>query len=199
MAAFKTTRRWLIAIAVLFLVASIGSCGFSSTRVCHTCGLVQHHYEHQLPLMQVTYWTSQSTAETQLSRMLRGKNLVVDHDHDWVFRAGGGNGIACAIGPARNWHCDTSALVSFLADVAKYDGNEAALYAKDRLLDRTENDPLMSAVLLVDYPDNGAASKDEYLQKISALRKVLKWRDSSLTFPAAAKLGPAKQEPTLPQ
>src|SRR6185369_6544762 len=101
------------------------------------------------------------------------------------FGAGGGNGIACAIGPARNWHCDTSAVVSFLADVAKYDGNEAALYAKDRLLDRTENDPLMSAVFLVDYPDNGAASKDAYLQKISALRKVLKLKDSSLTFPVA--------------
>jgi len=199
MAAAKTTLKWFIAVAVLYLVAWIGPCGFSSTRVCHTCGLVQHRYEHQLPLVQITYWTSQSTEETQLSPMLRDKNLVVVHDHDWVFGAGGGNGIACAIGPARNWHCDTSAVVSFLADVAKYDGNEAALYAKDRLLDRTENDPLMSAVFSVDYPDNGVASKVEYLQKISALRKVLKLKDSSLTFPVAVKLDPSKQEPKLPQ
>src|SRR5437764_427797 len=71
---------------------------FSYTAVCTKCGAEQHVQEWKLPGVDWTFYKQASEVATPLSTSLTSSGLVTAHPHAWLFAAGGGNGIRCAIG-----------------------------------------------------------------------------------------------------
>ena len=72
---------------------------FSYFSVCRVCGQRRHSTELQIPLARVTYWTFNRDEPTAVSKFLISRELVKQHEHEWVFGHGRGNGCS-ASGPA---------------------------------------------------------------------------------------------------
>lgn len=98
----KRRIAFVIPILALFLICSIffGAFGFSS--ICTRCGAIRDTTDWQIPLTSVTLFRTSSERQTPVSAELLRSNVVVKHDHQWLFISGAGNGVTCAIGEGRH-------------------------------------------------------------------------------------------------
>jgi hypothetical protein len=136
---------------------------FSYVSVCTECGAEEHTQEWKLPGTDWTVFKQSSVHATSLSRYLASSGLVATHTHKWLFAAGGGNGVTCAIGEGRHlWQAIRQPnSAGLLESIRTYDGPEAAL----KFL-RLELDPAVSRrgplMMIVSYPTNGFSNKEQY-------------------------------------
>ena len=90
-------------LAVFALVAVSALFGrFNYLAVSDRCGVVRDTCQWQIPLTRLTIFQQSSERETALSHTLLAIRLFQHHEHRWLFVAGGGNGIRCAIGEGRH-------------------------------------------------------------------------------------------------
>jgi hypothetical protein len=136
---------------------------FSYVSVCAECGAEQHSQEWKLPWTDWTVFKHSSFHATPLSRYLSSSGLVAAHTHNWLFAAGGGNGITCAIGQGRHlWQAIRAPnSARLLESMRTYDGPEAALNFLRLELDPavSQRGPIMMIAL---FPTNGFSNKEQY-------------------------------------
>jgi hypothetical protein len=102
---FRLSRKWSILIAVIVALGSaclVLNSRFHSTSVCTDCGKFEYTTLWQLPLTDITYWTTTQEEETPLSRALAASGQIKPHEHDWHFAMGGGNRVFCALGDGQS-------------------------------------------------------------------------------------------------
>lgn len=63
---------------------------YFSWHICGTCGQVRSARKYQVPLTDLTLWTSVREESTACGRLLREPRYA--HEHDWAFGGGSGNG-----------------------------------------------------------------------------------------------------------
>ena len=88
----------LLGFGLLWTPASPAVFGFSS--YCRVCGLEQRTLRNQLPLSEVTLFERSVESPTLYSGAYYAGGGP-SHAHDFVFAAGSGNGVKCAIGDGR--------------------------------------------------------------------------------------------------
>jgi hypothetical protein len=72
---------------------------FGMLYICEACAITRCRDERQLPMIDVTWWTTHTPEEhTPLSRYLVDEAIVGAHVHSWSGVHGGGNAIQCATG-----------------------------------------------------------------------------------------------------
>ena len=124
-------------IAVIFVVGSFiyfadEHFSFNYFSVCSQCATIQNTKDLQLPLIGVTYSTSHTIKTTPLSELLAKNKLIKEHQHQWIFASGSGNGVVCAIGSGRylNQHAHSPMILSFLSHWLQRDKAKAKLWTK---------------------------------------------------------------------
>lgn len=96
---FFSTRNKLIGFTILFLVAYVLFDGpFCYSSVCTQCGRRRYSRDWMVPFTRIKIGSVNNETDTPLSTVLRQKNIVPAHTHQWLFIHGSGNGIMCAIG-----------------------------------------------------------------------------------------------------
>jgi hypothetical protein len=90
----------IAALVVLIASATFGSFGYSS--VCGRCGAIRETEEWQIPLTSIAIFRHSSVHASAVSTVLERNGIVSNHDHQWLFSQGGGNGVRCAIGEGRH-------------------------------------------------------------------------------------------------
>ncbi len=88
--------------SVVYLALLTYQSQFYSTSVCMRCGAVRHATEWQLPFMRITAFKRCSERPTPVSLSLTTNGIVAPHSHRWLSAGGGGNGVRCALGRARD-------------------------------------------------------------------------------------------------
>ena len=119
----KRRKKFIFTGAVLVVLlgaALFGAFGFSS--VCSHCGSVRQATRWQIPFTDLTLWETHTDSRNDFSDFAARHGRSADGPHQWVFAAGGGNGITCAIGRGRYlWptihHCDTQRLLEICYQV----------------------------------------------------------------------------------
>ncbi|MES2661406.1 MAG: hypothetical protein V4689_22490 [Verrucomicrobiota bacterium] len=86
----------LVLLSLLGLRAAAWLFGgsFRSTEVCNRCGATQH-------IRRVMWIPFRETRQTPLSDYLRSLEGAAFHSHRWLFAAGGGGLVRCALGEGR--------------------------------------------------------------------------------------------------
>lgn len=85
--------------AALLLIGALFYGRFYSSSVCAQCGASQFQTEWQVPLTTVTLFRTNHSEETTLSKaIIEAKLVLPQHEHEWWFTQGGGNGVTCALG-----------------------------------------------------------------------------------------------------
>jgi len=164
----KRNCRWVATVFVV-AIAIVGPFRFNSSHVCRVCFCEQHVSARQVPLMNITYWSTRQQTETPLSAQLNRYAVMPAHEHDWSFATGGGNGITCMLGSDRHllFTAHSKPFAAFIGNVAEYRGNaEAARWLKDLL---TETSPQRARFVDAElqsggFPGNGFTSKAEFIQ-----------------------------------
>jgi hypothetical protein len=136
---------------------------FSYTSVCSKCGAEQHAQEWKLPGTDLTFFTEASVTATPLSKYLSSSGLLTTHSHDWLFAAGGGNGVSCAIGQGRYlWSFMREPQAGQLLETIRvYDGLDAARnFLKAGLDPNLSRGEVWTMVVL--FPTNGFSNKAQY-------------------------------------
>lgn len=114
---------------------------FRYFSVCDQCGALRQTTEWQIPGSSFTAFTHSTESDSPLSQVLLTNGIVKPHAHRWLFGAGGGNGVSCAIGPGRH--------IRSVADSEEFAGLVMLLHTngetafRDRVL-RGAFDPEMS-------------------------------------------------------
>jgi hypothetical protein len=118
----------LLGLTTLALLAFVSGGGFFRwVSVCKTCGAERSSTEMLwvFPVHQIK--------QSPLSEYVASELLVGEHQHDWVFGAGGGAGVRCAIGDGRHLFgiIRNDDFQRFLTAVTRYrDKDEARLWLK---------------------------------------------------------------------
>lgn len=100
---YRLSFGFLIAVViVLFAGATLSQGRFGYSEVCRQCGTIRQATEWQIPFTRLTMFRSTSERQTPVSQALLGTGLAKQHEHHWLFVAGGGNGTMCAIGDGRH-------------------------------------------------------------------------------------------------
>lgn len=137
----RLTRGGLVvAVVMLGLAAVYGR--FSHCSVCLKCGALRDTAEWQIPFTSTTVFQHSTERATPVSRTLLRAGLVAQHEHQWSFVAGSGNGAMCAIGEGR--HVLPSAESEGVARLIEVANKFGEVEFRDKLL-RTLFDPNTSA------------------------------------------------------
>jgi len=136
---------------------------FGYTAICTKCGAEEHVREWRVPFCDLTFFRYSSIVETPLSSSLAPSGLVAEHSHNWLFAAGGGNGVTCAIGSGRYlWNITRQPNSGRLLEaIQTYDGPDKARRLLDFALnpEYSQND-ILSMVKL--FPTNGFSNKEQF-------------------------------------
>jgi hypothetical protein len=124
-----------VSIAIIALVASALFGAFGFTSVCSRCGAIQDTTEWQIPLTSITLFRHSSEHASAVSTVLTSSGLVAPHEHQWLFCAGAGNGVTCAIGEGRH-----------ITPVVQSDGVAAVIAASHRFGETQFRDRLLRAL-----------------------------------------------------
>ncbi|MBL9168524.1 MAG: hypothetical protein JNN07_12345 [Verrucomicrobiales bacterium] len=96
-----------IIIGLASIVAALAAWGviaypFRYSSVCDRCGEVRHTTEWMLPFSDFTLLSHSAQSNSVLAHTLSANGIIQPHPHHWLFSAGGGHGVRCAIGPGRH-------------------------------------------------------------------------------------------------
>lgn len=157
----RSPRRWLTcgAIGLALIAALYGHYGYRS--VCSQCGLMHWNHEWQIPFTRVTLIRHSSDLDTPVYQALRRAGLVPKHDHQWNYIAGGGNGVACAIG--RGQRIYPSATSDAVAQLIQAAGDFGEVEFRDKVVRELFNPDTSVEVcsLGVRVPTNGFTQVSE--------------------------------------
>jgi len=159
----ENLRRLKFPVRVLLGIAAAGAlllaagwCSFASFSVCRMCGQVRHEIRWQLPFMDVTYLRVHRDEETVASRFLNSRGLVGEHEHDWIFGHGGGNGrSACGPMSSMPGRLQDEERVRFLDILLKFGRREEAAKWACRIADPRQ-------ILLPSPPDSELKTEKEF-------------------------------------
>jgi hypothetical protein len=70
---------------------------YVSVFVCRDCGRIMHTSAHQIPFTEFAFFTRQDISSSPMSEALRTNAAVGEHQHQWVFTGGSGNGVLCRL------------------------------------------------------------------------------------------------------
>ncbi len=169
----RTNRTLLIAGACVLLLLFIGVTGigiFGSFSICTVCGALQDHFAVRAPFVQVDIIPFTHVSETPLSEELRRLGLVGQHQHQWAFGYGSGNGILCSIGPGRHYRvtAQTEGVVRLFAACQQYNETELLNQLLKSAFDRDWTHQVRSAGQFM--PEEGFTDSAAFLA----------WRDKEL-------------------
>lgn len=140
--------------------ALFGAFGFSS--VCTRCGAIRDSTEWQIPLTRITIFRTSSEHQTPVSTELLRSGVVSNHEHQWLFSSGGGNGVICAIGEGRHIIpvVESSGVAAILAAGQRF----GEVQFRDRLVRFIFDSKTSEAVrvLGLSAPTNGFTDATEY-------------------------------------
>jgi len=155
--------RAIVLIAAVLVVIN-GPFRFGYFSVCRECGAVRKTIERQVPLTRLSYWTTHTIEETYLSSAVGRLGLLGAHQHDWLFGAGGGNGVVCALGDGRQirTNAELYTIARFVENVSESEGEEAARKWLAYALDPKNGHGLRYALSSSRYPPTGCRSPEEY-------------------------------------
>lgn len=148
----KRFSLFILGILLLLAAAWLGEGFFHKAEICTTCG-AQRHTDRYL---WIPFW---KVTQTPLSGFYR-RNIAENCPHaEWLFIAGSGGPISCALGRGRAIHGDEET-VRALEMILQHRGKETALQWFSRLMDpKTSN----SAMLALSTIGSGLGSFDEEL------------------------------------
>jgi hypothetical protein len=92
--------------------------------------------------------------------MLEKHRLIANHEHEWLFGHGGGNGVKCAIGPGRHLRSsfESTNVAAFVEALTKYTDQQTV----SKWLTRLQNPELSHACLrAADYPRDDAFGSEQ--------------------------------------
>ena len=87
----------LAVVAVLFYWAR-----FETYSFCYHCALKKESVVWEVPFIHKAIYESSKYRESNLSQTIATYELVRDHDHDWQFMFGSGNGSPLVFGASRS-------------------------------------------------------------------------------------------------
>jgi len=104
---FGASKRKRVMIIGLFAPLLLGLASFlfgqfGYTSVCTKCGAQLHATDYHLPILDIIIFSRSRVEATPLSTALASINPTKECQHQWLFAAGGGNGVKCAIGSGRH-------------------------------------------------------------------------------------------------
>src|SRR5262249_5700321 len=125
--------------------------------ICERCARIRGTVERQLPMMEVTWWTTHSPErDTPLSAYLHESGIVGSHEHSWRFIHGAGNGVSCAIGRGQQlvWTSERQDVIDFLRFLRSHETPETLSRWLSFILDsRTAHKARTLLYRLANYPD----------------------------------------------
>ncbi len=122
----------LLGLTCLALLAFVLGGGFFGwVSVCKVCGA------ERSSIKMLWIYPVHHIKRSPLSEFVAGEHLIGQHQHDWVFGAGGGAGVQCAIGEGRHLFgiIRNDEFKRFLAAVNRYRGEDDARLWLERGLD----------------------------------------------------------------
>jgi len=161
----KINWTWKVIGCVCFAVVALAlwPFRFSYTAVCTKCGAEERVQEWKVPGTDWTFFRRSSEVATPLSKSIAASTLVETHTHDWLFAAGGGNGVRCAVGQGRQlWTIVREPKSAQLLEAIRlYNGPDDARQFLKLALDpqRSQDDPAMMVLLC---PTNGFSSQEQF-------------------------------------
>lgn len=167
MKAFSTSKKRIVAIGALALLLLLGLASvvfgrFGYTSVCTRCGAEEHATDWHLFGSQIILFNSSKVAATPFSDMLTTNGAISPHQHQWMFAAGGGNGVKCAIGDGR--HLWSTIRSTNIATLLVWNHKYADAPFQERLLRLALAPDTAREVEFMTYnlPTNGFNSAQEY-------------------------------------
>lgn len=157
--------RWTLAgLALVLLLGLMLRSTFNYVSICTICGGEENSTEWQLPFTEITYWRTHSVIETPLSKAIARTGISGSHEHAWLFAAGSGNGVMCAIGQGRHLFSAVRSehAAVFLEAVERYQGPVMSREWRDRLLDPKRSSRATDAIRMSEPPLAGFASHQEF-------------------------------------
>lgn len=154
-------RRWMHLAygcalgAMVMLALSVFLGPFRYATVCTHCGMIRSTTEWQVPFTSITVFRQSTERATPLSTVLMNDGIVAQHDHDWLFCHGGGNGVLCALGRGR--HIGSSVESEGVAAMIGTCNTYGELLMRDKILNALFDPDTSSAVkrMAVRFPLNG--------------------------------------------
>lgn len=122
-------RHWLALVGFMSLSVVCGLiywARFETYSVCLECALKQRTLAWEIPFIHQTVFESNEVISNRLSEVIQSHGLARQHEHDWQFIFGSGNGSPMVFGTARSI---ASAMTSdrtgdFLEKVMLYTGKD---------------------------------------------------------------------------
>ena len=174
-------KGFVIAVAAVILLTGyiLASGAFRYASVCDRCGAIRQTTEWQIPHTSFAILSRSSTHETPVSLCLTTNKIVRQHNHQWVFAQGGGNGIKCALGRAHKvrFTVESTEVPQLLASLEQY--GERGF--RDKVLTNLFVDSTTHVVRTLSVPANGftnaaqlhawISSESEYFNELVATLK----------------------------
>jgi hypothetical protein len=160
-----TGKKQLIAGGLVAAVLAVGAAAiygrFSYSSVCRQCGAVRDTAEWQVPLTSATVIRNSTERDTPVSRTLQQLGLVLHHEHQWLFVAGGGNFVRCAIGEGHSIFpsLDSDGVARLLESVNEFGEIEFRDKVLCALFDPAVSEEVRG--LGLSFPTNGFAQRAE--------------------------------------
>lgn len=107
-----------------------------------------------------TYRLTHEITRTPLTEALAKQRLIPEHEHEWLFGHGGGNGIKCAIGPGRHIRrtAESTNVAAFVGAIVKYTDTNSV----SKWLGRLQDAKYSYAILIsVGHPKEGVLDSAE--------------------------------------
>ena len=148
---------------------------FGYRSVCSLCGLEVRNTEIHFGLFETGIGKTWAYETNSVAAVLMESPSVSGHQHAWVFAAGGGAGVKCAIGDGRHlWQAVRSTNVAaFLGELARSDVTPSVLRWRDRFLNPKQSRDAMFAVMSAENERGEGeplvrAAEEEFLRSQSA-------------------------------
>lgn len=98
-------RHWIAVIAFMFLSVATGLAywaRFESYSVCVECALKKESVAWEIPFVHKKMFETSQVVSNRLSEVIRIHDLSSQHEHNWQFVFGSGNGSSMVFGTTRS-------------------------------------------------------------------------------------------------
>lgn len=149
--------RWSAGAVVLLVLAFFFLPWFSSTSICDQCGCRCND-------QSVAFLNFHSEEQTPLGELIDDWGLVGPHSHHWIFIAGGGSSVVCALGSGRTSDglAQSDHFIQFLRDTERFRGRAEAHAWIKAALDSERAKSVREWVFWWDVSKGDIRSKAEY-------------------------------------